>query len=237
MELRERVRAQAWYHTLELPERLETDGWFDLRPHVASYGLPERMDGMRALDVGTWDGFWAFEMERRGAQVVAIDLDDERDLDWPPSRRPEQFPEPSRGAGFALAAELLESSVDRRVCSIYDAVPEELGTFDVVVCGSVLSHLRDQLLALERIAGLCDGLFVSAEAYDRLAGLSPIPVSRYLADREAAVVFWLPSARTWRRMMYTAGFARVELQRRLKIRSRDGFVVPHVIHHCHKKAA
>ncbi len=237
MELRERVRAQAWYHTLELPERLETDGWFDLRPHVASYGLPERMDGMRALDVGTWDGFWAFEMERRGAEVVAIDLDDERDLDWPPSRRPEQFPEPSRGAGFALAAEVLESSVDRRVCSIYDAVPEELGTFDVVICGSVLSHLRDQLLALERIAGLCDGLFVSAEAYDRLAGLSPIPVSRYLADREAAVVFWLPSARTWRRMMYTAGFARVELQRRLKIRSRDGFVVPHVIHHCHKKAA
>ncbi len=237
MELRERVRAQAWYHTLELPERLETDGWFDLRPHVSSYGLPERMDGMRALDVGTWDGFWAFEMERRGAEVVAIDLDDERDLDWPPSRRPEQFPEPSRGAGFALAAELLESSVDRRVCSIYDAVPEELGTFDVVICGSVLSHLRDQLLALERIAGLCDGLFVSAEAYDRLAGLSPIPVSRYLADREAAVVFWLPSARTWRRMMYTAGFARVELRRRLKIRSRDGFVVPHVIHHCHKKAA
>jgi len=237
VELRERVRAQAWYHTLELPERLETDGWFDLRPHVSSYGLPERMDGMRALDVGTWDGFWAFEMERRGAEVVAIDLDDERDLDWPPSRRPEQFPEPSRGAGFALAAELLESSVDRRVCSIYDAVPEELGTFDVVICGSVLSHLRDQLLALERIAGLCDGLFVSAEAYDRLAGLSPIPVSRYLADREAAVVFWLPSARTWRRMMYTAGFARVELRRRLKIRSRDGFVVPHVIHHCHKKAA
>jgi len=237
VELRERVRAQAWYHTLELPERLETDGWFDLRPHVSSYGLPERMDGMRALDVGTWDGFWAFEMERRGAEVVAIDLDDERDLDWPPSRRPEQFPEPSRGAGFALAAELLESSVDRRVCSIYDAVPDELGTFDVVICGSVLSHLRDQLLALERIAGLCDGLFVSAEAYDRLAGLSPIPVSRYLADREAAVVFWLPSARTWRRMMYTAGFARVELQRRLKIRSRDGFVVPHVIHHCHKKAA
>jgi len=237
VELRERVRAQAWYHTLELPERLETDGWFDLRPHVSSYGLPERMDGMRALDVGTWDGFWAFEMERRGAEVVAIDLDDERDLDWPPSRRPEQFPEPSRGAGFALAAELLESSVDRRVCSIYDAVPEELGTFDVVICGSVLSHLRDQLLALERIAGLCDGLFVSAEAYDRLAGLSPIPVSRYLADREAAVVFWLPSARTWRRMMYTAGFARVELRRRLKIRSRDGFVVPHVIHHCNKKAA
>jgi len=237
VQLRERVSAHSWYHTIELAPALVTDGWFDLRSHVADYRLPMRMDGMRALDVGTWDGFWAFEMERRGAEVVALDLDDERELDWPPRRRPTESSSTPRGVGFAIAAELLESRVERVARSIYVATPEELGTFDVVICGSVLSHLRDQLLALERIAGLCDGLFVSAEAYDRLAGLSPIPVSRYLADREAAVVFWLPSARTWRRMMYTAGFARVELQRRIRIRSRDGFVVPHVIHHCHKKAA
>ncbi len=236
-ELRAAVARVEWFHSIDLGHGIVTPGRDESARKLGWIGIPDDLRGRTVLDVGTWDGFWAFEMERRGAEVVAIDLDDERDLDWPPSRRPEQFPEPSRGAGFALAAELLESSVDRRVCSIYDAVPEELGTFDVVICGSVLSHLRDQLLALERIAGLCDGLFVSAEAYDRLAGLSPIPVSRYLADREAAMVFWLPSARTWRRMMYTAGFARVELRRRLKIRSRDGFVVPHVIHHCHKKAA
>ena len=48
-----------------------TEGTFDLRPYVARYGLPTDMTGMRALDVGTWDGFWAFEMERRGAEVVA----------------------------------------------------------------------------------------------------------------------------------------------------------------------
>jgi hypothetical protein len=51
-----------------------TEGLFDLRPYVERYGLPERMDGMRALEAGTWDGFWAFEMERRGAEVVALDL-------------------------------------------------------------------------------------------------------------------------------------------------------------------
>ena len=32
-----------------------TDGLFDLRPYVGHYGLPARMDGMRALEVGTWD--------------------------------------------------------------------------------------------------------------------------------------------------------------------------------------
>ena len=51
---------------------------FDLRPFVDRYGLPESLEGMRCLDVGTWDGFWAFEMERRGGEVVGIDLDDER---------------------------------------------------------------------------------------------------------------------------------------------------------------
>ena len=232
-DLDARIAATPWYHTLELQGRT-TNGWFDLRPYVPSYRLPDRMDGMRALEVGTWDGFWAFEMERRGAEVVALDLDDERDLDWPPRRVPETFPDEARGAGFWLAKELLDSRVERRNLSIYDARPEELGTFDVVLCGSVLIHLRDQLLALERIAALCDGLFISAEQYDRAAGLVPFPVSRYLADREKSVIFWLPSARTWRRMMWSAGFDSVERVGRFSMRSTAGFSVRHVVHHCRR---
>jgi tRNA (mo5U34)-methyltransferase len=192
---------------------------------------------MRALEVGTWDGFWAFEMERRGAEVVAIDLDDERDLDWPPRRRPATFRDSPRGEGFRLARELLGSRVERVDCSIYHATPEELGTFDLVFCGTVLIHLRDQLLALERIANLCNGTFISAEEYDRLSGLVPFPVSRYRADRDSDVVFWQPSARTWKRMLSSAGFDRVEEQARFKMRSRDGFSVRHIVLHGHKPGA
>jgi tRNA (mo5U34)-methyltransferase len=236
-DLLERVRRQRWYHTLELGDGVVTDGWFDLRPYVHEYGLPERLDGVRALEVGTWDGFWAFEMERRGAEVVALDLDDERDLDWPPRRRPDRYSEEPRGAGFALAKEILGSRVERVTRSIYHALPEELGTFDLVFCGSVLLHLRDQLLALERIANLCTGTFISTEEYDRLSGLVPFPVSRYLADRDPAVVFWLPSARTWRRMMWTAGFDRVEEHGRFTTHVTGelaSFKVRQVVHHCHK---
>jgi tRNA (mo5U34)-methyltransferase len=121
------------------------------------------------------------------------------------------------------------------VCSVYDALPEDLGTFDLVFCGTVLVHLRDQLLALERIAALCDGTFISAEAYDRLTGLSPVPVSRYRADREKSVVYWMPSARTWRRMIWTAGFDAVERHARFRVHSTQGFTVPHVIHHARKR--
>ena len=235
-ELLQRARERSWYHTLELGEGELTAGWFDLRPYVGIYGLPERMDGMRALEVGTWDGFWAFEMERRGAEVVALDLDDERDLDWPPRRRPQRFSEQPRGDGFRLAREILGSSVERVNGNVYHATPDDLGTFDLVFCGSVLIHLRDQLLALERIANLTKpgGLFVSAEEYDPLIGLLPISLSRYRADRESSVVFWQPSIRTWKRMMWTAGFDRVSQQGKFRMRSREGWSVRHVVLHAHK---
>jgi tRNA (mo5U34)-methyltransferase len=232
VELLERAMERRWYHSIELAPGRVTAGWFDLRPFVHHYGLPDRLDGMRVLDVGTWDGFWAFELERRGAaEVVALDLDDERDLDWPVRRRPRVFSDEPRGAGFRLAHELLGSRVERVNCSIYDAVPENLGTFDLIFCGSVLMHLRDQLLALERIAGLCRGTFISAEEYDRMLEWVPLGLARYHADRESAVVYWLPSARTWRRMLWTAGFDDVRLHGKFTLLATDGLRVPHVVHH------
>jgi tRNA (mo5U34)-methyltransferase len=232
VDLRARVNQLGWYHTLELAPDIVTDGMFDLRPHVHRYGIPERLDGMRVLEVGTWDGFWAFEFERRGAaEVVALDLDDERELDWPPRRRPEQFPEQLRGAGFQLAKEALGSSVERVVCNVYDADPAELGTFDLVFCGMVLIHLRDQLLALEQIARLCRGTFISAEEPDRLTSLLPFSVLRYRAYRDAAVVFWTPNRKAWRRMIWTAGFDQVRRHAEFKIPSNRGFTLRHLVHH------
>ena len=161
---------------------------------------------------------------------MAIDLDHERDLDWPPRRRP-AAPEGGRGDGFRELHAKLGSSVERVELSVYDLTPERLGEFDLVFCGSVLIHLRDQLLALERIASVTRGTFVSAEEYDRAASLFPWSVARYRADDPNAVVFWRPSKRCWKRMLWSAGFDRVE---------RHGTFVmapvksPHVVHHAHR---
>lgn len=233
MELLEQAREQGWYHTLELPG-LTTSGLFDMRPYVPAYGIPDSLEGMRVLEVGTWDGFWAFELERRGAEVVAIDLDDENDLDWPPRRRD---PAPgARGSGFRLAHELLGSKVERVVRSVYDATPEELGTFDLVFCGSVLLHLRDQLLALERIAGLLKpgGTFVSAEEYEPVTDLIPFPVARFRGNRDAAVVFWVPSRKAWRAMLWHAGFDQVDEVKRFTMRATAGWKIRHVVHHARR---
>ena len=230
-ELLERARRQLWYHTLELPG-CTTSGLFDLRDAVHHYGLPASLAGKRVLDVGTWDGFWAFELERRGAaEVIAIDLDHERDLDWPLRGRNSNL-DLVRGAGFVLAKELLDSRVDRVVRSIYHATPDDLGTFDLVLCGSVLMHLRDQLLALERIAGLIKpgGMLISAEEYDWMSDAVPFPIARFRGNRPGGV-FWLPSRKAWKEMIWFAGFDRVKERGRFRLKSSQGYSVRHVVHH------
>src|SRR5207248_11327788 len=102
-----KVKDEEWYHTLELAPGLVTPGWFDTRQVVSELPIPTSLTGSRCLDIGTFDGFWAFEMERRGAsEVVAIDLLDISEADWPPNSAPETVAALSQrkrgGRGFEL---------------------------------------------------------------------------------------------------------------------------------------
>ena len=114
---------------------------------------PRDLAGKRCLDVGTWDGFWAFEMERRGA------ADGRRDRHRRPrragtGRRASACGERHglevlrRGQGArrglrASRTSALGSRVERRDLSVYDLDPDERRHFDVVFLGSLLLHLRD----------------------------------------------------------------------------------------------
>ncbi len=201
-----------WYHTLDVAPGLETPGWFDLRPIAHRLPWPE-VRGKRCLDVGTFDGFLAFELERRGASsVVATDLPSHEDWDWPPvmrARGPEAMAEIAgeKGRGFEVARDLIGSSVERKLVSVYDLDPEEHGSFDVVVCGSLLLHLRDPLRALERIRAVCHGVFLSTEEIDLpLTVLQPRrPALRF--DGLSGLFQWtVPNVTAHRRMIEAAGF-------------------------------
>lgn len=242
-DLQELVDGRRWYHTLDLAPGVTTPGFFDHRPVVEQYGLPARMTGMRTLDVGTFDGFWAFEMERRGAEVVALDVDSLGDLDWPPRLREkglrgEQANAEMLSAGsFELAHQALGSSVRREITSIYDATPEQLGTFDLVFCGSVLVHLRDPALALERMASLCHGSLVLAEGYSRRLEWMPLPVAEFVGEGEW-LTWWLPTSRAWATMARVAGFEDVRRGRRFRLKFRDApRGVAHVVVHGRGPAA
>jgi hypothetical protein len=106
-ELAAAVRAIEWYHTIDLGDGLVPPGAFDHRPFMQHYAIPQRLDGLRVLDVATFDGYWAFEFERRGAaEVVALDIEKLGDADLPPAvrfRLPVDELERNTGLGFALA--------------------------------------------------------------------------------------------------------------------------------------
>jgi tRNA (mo5U34)-methyltransferase len=170
-----------WYHTIELGRGLVSRGTFDHRGVINQYGIPASLHGKTALDVGTCDGFFAFELERRGADnVVAIDVDRIADLDWLPqrsarlakARSADAFPSEWRTkissanefpwrTHFEIARELRGSKVERKVCSVYDLSPERVGgMFDVVFCGSLLLHLKNPLQALLNIRSVTRGMAI-----------------------------------------------------------------------------
>jgi tRNA (mo5U34)-methyltransferase len=206
--LKEAIASHIWYHTMELTPGVETPGYYDLRSIVDKLPWPDVI-GKRCLDVATFDGFLAFQMERRGArEVVAIDVDDYKDLDWLPQRRAisgADLEGMEPGRGFRIAADALDSKVERRGLNVYELSPETVGMFDVVVCGSLMQHLRDPLRALEAIRSVCTGWFMSMEMV-RL-GLSLLYPRRPLTQLIGHVDTWtLPNAAGHARMLELAGF-------------------------------
>src|SRR3990170_2296696 len=144
------LQQKGWYHSIELPDGQVLEGIQSiahLKERLARFPVPADLTGKRVLDVGAWDGWFSFEMERRGAEVVAVDcIDMER---------------------FRLAHKLIGSNVDYRVLDVDELSPATVGRFDIVMFFGVLYHLRHPLLALERICQLTsDMAFVESFVVD-----------------------------------------------------------------------
>jgi tRNA (mo5U34)-methyltransferase len=234
----ERVGEIEWYHAIELPHGVVTPGRVDHRRQVDLYGLPDDMRGMRVLDVATFDGFWAFEMERRGAEVVAIDIASWGQADIPLRWRERMTPDEDAptGAGFRLAKELLRSNVERRELSVYDLTPKEVGAFDVVVVSDLLLHLRDPQRALENVYTVTreGGVAVVAEPYSPdLEGFKDVSLSQFIGYEK--FVWSIPSIATLKARLDLAGFEPVEEVSRFRLDYRHPFPVQKVVLKSHPR--
>jgi tRNA (mo5U34)-methyltransferase len=208
--LQSEVDRYPWYHTLELGNGVKTRGMFDHAPVLNNYPIPEDLTGKHCLDVATMDGYWAFEMERRGAaSVTALDLEDPDKLDWPASLRPDhdRTMDETKETRFNLAKEALGSKVERVLLSAYDLSPE-LGKFDFVFCGDLLLHLKDPITPVENIHSVCTESAVIANV---------ITAFRFNEKRPMAVLDGIDTFSWWTtnltglvRIVKAAGFARVE---------------------------
>jgi tRNA (mo5U34)-methyltransferase len=186
-----RIAQLDWWHTIEVAPGVVTPGGWDLRPTAERLPWPASLDGIRCLDVGTMDGFWAFELERRGAaEVIASDVLDANRLDhFAADRiRGQRHRRPSE-LNFRLAAELLGSRAELRDLGVYDLDPAEVGEFDLVLMGYVLQMLRDPLRALEAVRRVCRGHLILLDTVSRPLELIPAPLARLDARRDGSEWF------------------------------------------------
>jgi hypothetical protein len=160
-----------FYHSMELPGIGLIEGSWDHRGTADDYLGHVDFRGKRALDVGPANGFFSFEMERRGAEVTALDLGSE--ADWDDVPHPYLEPGPVRANlrenvrqvenAFWFAHRALGSKVKLVHGSAYDT-PALGQPVDIALMGNVLQHLRDPFRAIERVAQVVTDTLIITEA-------------------------------------------------------------------------
>ena len=207
-DARARIAEVEWWHTIEVMPGVVTPGGWDLRGTADAMPWPGPLTGLRCLDIGTMDGFWAFELERRGAaEVVATDVLDPARFDRPARNRDRPVgsrPRPSE-QNFALAAELLGSNLELRDLNVYDLDPAEHGQFDVIVMGYVLQMVRDPLRALDAIRTVCRGHLLLLDTISLPLELLPSPLAR-LDARRGALEWFVFNRRGLRKALELTGW-------------------------------
>ena len=203
-------QAGGTYHRMELGAGLVLDGEYDMARYFESYGIPDDLTDRTVLDVGTASGFFAFECARRGARVTAIDIHDMELM-----RRVRD--------GLGLDVTVLQKD-------LFNLDPA-FGTFDYVICASLLLHVRDIVGALERVRSVCQNqAIVCTGIIDAVD-----PVCEFVGVQAPGGdgpywTYWMPSMAALVRMMSAAGFSTVTEISRFTLRSAPGknnFSTPH----------
>src|SRR5690606_37263911 len=101
--------------------------WAEIAPH-----MPEDLTGWSALDIGCNAGFYTFELARRGAEVLGIDVDD-------------RYLNQARWASEQYG---VSDRVRFRRMQVYELAKLD-EQFDLVWFMGVLYHLRYPMLGLD----------------------------------------------------------------------------------------
>lgn len=134
-----------WHHSIRLFPDLEIEGGksADLleRERAAILG-PLDLAGREVLDIGSWNGYFAFEAKRAGAaRVIASDS-----LCW-------HLPVFRGRETFDLARECLGLDIDTQVIDPTE-LPGDLAPVDVVLFLGVFYHMHDPIAVLKSAAAL-----------------------------------------------------------------------------------
>ena len=201
-QITNRCSPSGWFHSLELGNGLVTPG--QIRPEVLRRQLeclhfPEDLTGQSFIDLGSWDGFYAFEAEQRGAaRVLATDWFCWRGAGW------------GNKEGFLLAREILGSKVEDMDIDIMDVCPERIGLFDVVFFSGMLYHMRDPIKAIQNAASVCKRYLIleTAVGMEQLGDPVMLYLPRVLGNDQSN--YWRPNPSLVNLWLQELGFKTIE---------------------------
>lgn len=211
-----------WYHTTELPDGTVIRGMWDLKGRESDYLGNVTLQGTTVFEPGPASGYFTYWMESQGAEVTCFEAGYDAGFEYVP---------PVDGTDYlAWQAEFMKhiarvnnswwlqhrdraSTARIAYGDIYD-LPEDLGTFDVSVFGSILLHLRDPFRALQQAAThtaqtmvVTDVLHVGLEDPDD-------PLLRWGMDIDTlgpSHSWWCLSPGAVTRMLWRLGFGRTKV--------------------------
>jgi tRNA (mo5U34)-methyltransferase len=179
-----------WHHAFEIYPGLVTPGTYQPGFLLEKMQLPADLRGLRVLDIGTSDGFFALQLARRGAEVVAIDY-----------REKQQH-------GYGVMELLNPVQIEYHRMNVYELADKGIGQFDLVLFLGVLYHLPDMLRALHLIRQYCRGtLFVETHSENDFC--PDIAAARYYQGATLGndhTNFWAPNRLCVFDMLHDTGF-------------------------------
>ena len=160
-----------FYQTIEIPGVGLMEGSWDHRAATDIYLGNVDFSGKTVIDVGPANGFFSFEMERRGASVTALDLGQEADWDAVPHRYIDQ--EALRAnlrdnvsrveKAFHFTKNCLQSRVELVYGTVYE-VHRLIKPHKIALMSNVLQHFRDPFLAIQSVSQVVQETIIITES-------------------------------------------------------------------------
>ena len=182
------------YHTIRTPQGFVLKGKWDMSKYLEHYKIPNDLSGKKVLEVGAGNGYFSYELEKRGADVLATD---KIGIFW----REE-------------LSELMNSKVKFMTKNIR-WLNESFGKFDLVFCSHMLQHDSDiygNIVNVRKVtknmAILCTQIFDNpvVRKHPLIQFVNEV---KHIRDSTWGT-FFKPNMTAFKTMALSAGFRKVE---------------------------
>ncbi len=208
----ERLDDCDFYHVMNLPGGIETDGQWDLRHGLHDYLGGFDFAGKRVLEIGPASGFLTFSIEKMGGEIVAIELTHDHVWDFVPYADHERVQQARLdhkvhmeriNNAFWYCHRAFKSKA--KLCYANPYQLPEIGKFDAALIASVLIHSQNPVGIISECARRADTLIIVDHFEPTLEGE---PVCKLYPTPETFHwdAWWLFSTQFFRQYLSVLGF-------------------------------